>query len=183
MILINVDLPAPLSPTRPSTCPASSLKLTSWSAWTPPKDFETCLSSRTVLLADCSLSVDSDMPIASLEWRPMAGEHIAHRPPRHSYCEGRKLPDLLVDERRDHGDVRLVDEAATRVDAQAAEAVFMGQAKLLDAHVALEPLLLVDHQVDVAILDALHRSGRHVEARHVHRTRRQVGRLHEGGDG
>ena len=38
---MSVDLPAPLAPTRPCTSPVASSKLTSRSAWTPGKVFET----------------------------------------------------------------------------------------------------------------------------------------------
>ena len=65
------------------------------------------------------------------------------------------LPDLLLHERGDHVDVGLVDEAAARVDEEAAEAVVLGQAELLDGQEALQVLLLVDDQADVAVLDAL----------------------------
>ena len=38
MTLMSVDLPAPLSPSRPTTSPLASWKLTSCRTWTPPKD-------------------------------------------------------------------------------------------------------------------------------------------------
>ncbi len=45
MILISVDLPAPLSPSRPTTSPERSVKLMSFSTLTPPNDLETSRSS------------------------------------------------------------------------------------------------------------------------------------------
>src|ERR1700754_3439499 len=53
MILMSVDLPAPLSHIRPSTSPASMLRSTPDSAWMAPKFLEIPRSSnrRTVLLS------------------------------------------------------------------------------------------------------------------------------------
>src|ERR1700742_240897 len=47
MILISVDLPAPLSPSSPSTSPLRRCRLTSRSAVTGPKRLETCSTRRT----------------------------------------------------------------------------------------------------------------------------------------
>src|ERR1700691_1127612 len=47
MILINVDLPAPLSPSRPSTSPFLRCRLTSRSAVTGPKRLAMCSTRRT----------------------------------------------------------------------------------------------------------------------------------------
>src|SRR3954451_12102092 len=47
MILISVDLPAPLSPSRPSTSPLRRCRLTSRSAVTGPKRLPTCSTRRT----------------------------------------------------------------------------------------------------------------------------------------
>ena len=47
IILTSVDLPAPLSPIRPTTSPASSDSETSLTAWMAPKCFEMLVSSRT----------------------------------------------------------------------------------------------------------------------------------------
>ena len=47
MILISVDLPAPLSPSRPSTSPLRRCRLTSRSAVTGPKRLATCSTRRT----------------------------------------------------------------------------------------------------------------------------------------
>src|ERR1700754_778957 len=47
MILISVDLPAPLSPSRPSTSPLPRCRLTSRSAVTGPKRLATCSTRRT----------------------------------------------------------------------------------------------------------------------------------------
>ena len=46
MTLTSVDLPAPLSPMRPSTSPSSSVMSTSFSAWIAPKCLETERNSR-----------------------------------------------------------------------------------------------------------------------------------------
>src|SRR3954447_2500751 len=47
MILIRVDLPAPLSPSRPSTSPFFRCRLTSLSAVTGPKRLATCSTRST----------------------------------------------------------------------------------------------------------------------------------------
>src|SRR5919109_3648329 len=51
MHFIRVDLPAPLSPTRPTTVPASSLKVTPRSASTWPKRFCTASSASRLFIA------------------------------------------------------------------------------------------------------------------------------------
>src|SRR5262249_3746288 len=149
MILMRVDLPAPLSPRRPTTSPEPSRKSTSWRTWTPPKDFATPRSSRRSGAGEEG-------------WRALS------RPPATWSIIGRggrtPLPDLLRHERGDGIDVGLVDEPAARVDEQAAEAVLLGHAELLDGLEALEGLLLGDDQGDVAVLDALDRRGRGGEA-------------------
>src|ERR1700693_1569573 len=52
MILISVDLPAPLSPSRPSTSPLRRCRLTSRSATTGPKRLEMCSTRSTSSGAD-----------------------------------------------------------------------------------------------------------------------------------
>src|SRR5215471_5682823 len=49
MIFIIVLLPAPFSPARPWIWPAFSVKSTPRSAWTPPNDFETSVSSSSAI--------------------------------------------------------------------------------------------------------------------------------------
>ena len=49
MILTSVDLPAPLSPIRPTTSPGLSDRDTSLSAWMAPKCLETPVSSRMAM--------------------------------------------------------------------------------------------------------------------------------------
>src|SRR3954471_3037471 len=100
-------------------------------------------------------------------------------------CSGRNrrgLADLLLDERRDHVDIALVDEAATGVDEETAEPVGLGEAELLDGLEALQVLLLIDDQADVAVLDALRRGRREIEASRVQAARLEVRRLHVGRD-
>src|SRR5450755_3040203 len=47
IILTSVDLPAPLSPMRPNTSPASKVRSMSFRAWIAPKCLETLRNSRT----------------------------------------------------------------------------------------------------------------------------------------
>src|SRR5450759_652282 len=50
--LINVVLPAPLPPTRPTTSPGRRSTVTFWTAWTPPKaTFMCCICTSRVLSA------------------------------------------------------------------------------------------------------------------------------------
>src|SRR5277367_5660965 len=49
MIFIIVLLPAPFSPASPWIWPASRVKSTPRSAWTPPNDFETPVSSSSAM--------------------------------------------------------------------------------------------------------------------------------------
>src|SRR5450756_243940 len=92
------------------------------------------------------------------------------------------LADLRGHKRPDGVDVRLVDEACAGVDEESAEAELLGKAQLLDGQEPLEVLLLVDDQADVAILDALDRGRRHVEAGGVDLARLQVRGLHHRRD-
>src|SRR5262249_18114356 len=54
-ILMSVDLPAPLSPSRQWTSPTCTVKFTSCSATTVPKDFDTPLSSMIGCMAGLPL--------------------------------------------------------------------------------------------------------------------------------
>src|SRR5829696_7504584 len=58
MVLTRVDLPAPLSPTRATTSPASTLNSMSLRAWTAPKRLDTPVIDSTgaeVVVMLCSL--------------------------------------------------------------------------------------------------------------------------------
>src|SRR4051794_22810322 len=65
MILINVDLPAPLSPTSATTSPARMSRLKFSIATTPPKCFWMPCSDRTAGDVSCDVSVmaSSQRPI------------------------------------------------------------------------------------------------------------------------
>src|SRR5438034_3833436 len=58
MVLIRVDLPAPLSPTRAVTRPVSAEKSTAVSAWTAPKRLLTPRSSRVGVLEATGVSFE-----------------------------------------------------------------------------------------------------------------------------
>src|SRR5258708_17460728 len=59
MILISVDLPAPLSPASPTSSPLSMPKSTSESASTAPNALEMWVSSRSIERADLAIALDS----------------------------------------------------------------------------------------------------------------------------
>src|SRR5262245_66250742 len=75
MVFIRVDLPAPLSPTSPTTSPGSTAKVTPRSACTAPKFFCTPWSSSRLIRAS---------PLAPLAIHLVEpdGEH-QHRADRH----------------------------------------------------------------------------------------------------
>src|SRR5271166_5886473 len=100
--LTSVDLPEPLSPSRPTISRRSTLKLTPDSERTSPKDFETFLSSMTggSPAPDEAASV---MP-PPRDFRDERGD--AGAAPRPS------LSDFLGRQGRDNVDILLVDEGA-----------------------------------------------------------------------
>src|SRR5208282_6753319 len=73
MILISVDLPAPLSPSSPSTSPLRRCRLTSRSAVTGPKRLAMCSTRRTSSGAETGPTIVS---------AGMAGSDTS-RPPAH----------------------------------------------------------------------------------------------------
>src|SRR5262245_61505853 len=81
MVFIRVDLPAPLSPTSPTTSPGSTAKVTPRSACTAPKCFSTPWSSSRLIGGPSSQS-----PLAVDLVEPDS-EH-QHRADRHLLIEG-----------------------------------------------------------------------------------------------
>src|ERR1700722_9889319 len=57
IVLIKVDLPAPLSPAKASTSPGWRVNDTSLSAWRPPKRFEICSRSNRGSLFEVSIAL------------------------------------------------------------------------------------------------------------------------------
>src|SRR5450759_3567191 len=142
---MSVDLPAPLSPSRPTTSFRPTSKLTSCSALTSPK----------VLLMFTMRSrgsIDSSFSFAG-----RAGEPPARQ------TKGKRLADFLGRQRGQEVNIALVGEAAAGVDVQAGEGVLLGQAQLQDRQVALQVRLLVDDQLGPAALDGSDGGRREVE--------------------
>src|ERR1700732_1002617 len=84
MILISVDLPAPLSPSNPSTSPFFRCRLTSRSAVTGPKRLAMCSTRRTSSGADSGPTIVGADVAASAKARISAprarDEHVrGHR--------------------------------------------------------------------------------------------------------
>src|SRR6266487_4319270 len=65
MILISVDLPAPLSPSRPSTSPLRRCRLMSRSAVIGPKLLRTCSTRSTSSGAEVGPTIFSFVSVAS----------------------------------------------------------------------------------------------------------------------
>src|SRR5271157_1221758 len=106
--LTSVDLPEPLSPSRPTISRRLTLKLTPDSDRTSPNDLETFLSSMTGG-SPASFAVASAMP------SPRNFE-MSEAPPE--AAPRGDLADFLGRQRRDHIDILLVDEGARGVDVQ-----------------------------------------------------------------
>src|SRR5439155_21241782 len=99
MILISVDLPAPLSPSRPSTSPLRRCRFTSRSAVTGPKRLAMCSTRNTSSGADATGTTGSGggawpgcgawAPSAATGLPPAdaADEHV--RGHRDDHCEAR----------------------------------------------------------------------------------------------
>src|SRR5205085_9937365 len=106
-ILISVDLPAPLSPRRPTISFSPTTRSTPSRAWTPRKDLEMSLSSSRLAMCACFGGGTS----LRVRW---------------------ELADQLVHERHERADVLLRDDAGARVDVQPCEVVLHRQADLQD---------------------------------------------------
>ena len=76
MILISVDLPEPFSPTRQCTSPASSVRSTLRSAWTPPKRFEMPDISRN----GAKVSVSNSVKVVLEDSAAGCAPAVCHRP-------------------------------------------------------------------------------------------------------
>src|SRR4051812_13134928 len=101
MVLISVDLPAPLSPSRPSTSPLRRCRLMSRSAVTGPKCLDTCSTRRT----------SSDACSCSGGTRSAKAAPLPH------------LPDVDVDDHRDEDGDAENEVEVVRVDPLDGQAV------------------------------------------------------------
>src|ERR1700727_2754551 len=100
MVLIRVDLPAPLSPSRPSTSPLRRCRLMSRSAVTGPKRLLRCSTRSTSSLADVGWTTSGSLPTAS-------GTVV---PPSYAL-------DVDVDGHRDDDREAEIEQQVVRVDA------------------------------------------------------------------
>src|ERR1700691_6154119 len=99
MILISVDLPAPLSPSSPSTSPFLRCRLTSRSAVTGPKRLAMCSTRRTSSGAEAGPTTSCSASRST----------TAGVPPAHT-------PDIDVGGHRDDDREARVEEQVVRVD-------------------------------------------------------------------
>src|SRR5256885_11654861 len=97
MILISVDLPAPLSPSRPSTSPLRTCRLTSRSAVTGPKRLAMCSTRRTSSDADIGPTIGCSVG-ASPGWADWSRSAATGLPPADAAHEH------VCGHRHDHGE-------------------------------------------------------------------------------
>src|SRR5215212_3314652 len=76
MIFISVDLPAPLSPSSPSTSPLRRCKLMSRSAVTGPKRLATCSTRSTSSLAAVGSATCLPMSVSATAGPPSDAAHV-----------------------------------------------------------------------------------------------------------
>src|SRR5882724_9040485 len=87
MILISVDLPAPLSPSRPSTSPFFRCRLTSRSAVTGPKRLAMCSTRRTSSGALLGGTAAGSAGSATSGLPPADTAHVDVCGHRHDHCQ------------------------------------------------------------------------------------------------
>src|SRR5882757_7585494 len=90
MILISVDLPAPLSPSRPSTSPFFRCRLTSRSAVTGPKRLAMCSTRSTssgAELGGTTGSTEDGFASATAAVPPASATHVDVGGHRHDHGE------------------------------------------------------------------------------------------------
>src|SRR5438132_8273528 len=90
MILISVDLPAPLSPSRPSTSPLRRCRLTSRSAVTGPKRLAMCSTRSTSSGAEAGgTALGASAVSATCDRPPARASHEHVRRHRHDHRQAR----------------------------------------------------------------------------------------------
>src|SRR6185437_12872702 len=166
-VFTSVDLPAPLSPSKPTISPRLTAKFTPASDRTSPNVFETLRSSITGGSPAPEAAPEDCVTGVPLLWgAPRRGSRPAPR-----IREG--SADFLRRQRSDRVDVGRVHERPRGVDVETREAVLLGQTDVEDRQIALKVGLLIDDQILVALLDRLGRVRRHVEAGEEHLPRLQ----------
>ena len=96
---------------------------------------------------------------------------------------GSALADSRLDQRSECIDIALVDKTCGRIDIQTTEMIYLAQADLKNAEIALQILLLVDHQLQPAALDRGNAIAGNIEASGKDIAGFLVGGLQEGLDG
>src|SRR6185436_18015327 len=162
-ILIRVDLPAPLSPIRPTTSPRSTCRSTPPRAKTRPYDLVTPFNSM-------SRSLMSILP----------GREAGARTPPLDLCST-GLAETLGGEVGDRLVIFRCHEAGAGVDVHRAEAIDDLLAERQDRHIALQEGLLVGGELDPAVLEGRDDLRAGVEADIDDLARLLAGRLHVGG--
>src|SRR3954452_11168580 len=93
MTLTSVDLPAPLSPTRPTTSPSPTWKSTPSRAWTAPKRLLTPRSSSSEAVAVAVAFMPGTLLLGPRDARRLAGALVLAR------AELRGRPEAVLDDR------------------------------------------------------------------------------------
>src|SRR5947207_4472202 len=103
MILISVDLPAPLSPSRPSTSPLRRCRLTSRSAVTGPKRLAMCSTRRTSSDADVGPTIGCSVGASPgcADWSRSAATGLPPADAAHEHVCGH---------RHDHGEAGVEEQ-------------------------------------------------------------------------
>src|SRR5438445_7432557 len=169
MILMRVDLPAPLSPSRPTISFLPTWKSTSRRAVTSPNVLEMrdkisrsegSIESLPATLGPRAHRQQPDRRVVRLLRPPVSARGTGRAqgadrwscPPRKVRPDrARVLPHFLLRQRREEVDVVFVDKPAARVDVESRQSIRLGQANLQDGMVALEPGLLVVHWCGPAV--------------------------------
>jgi len=82
---------------------------------------------------------------------------------RQQVRKGSALANLLRNQWGQLVDIVFATKARARIDHQAGKAIILRQADLQNAEIPLQPLLLVDHQLEPAALDRLNGIAGHIE--------------------
>ena len=73
--------------------------------------------------------------------------------PQQIGLSGSVLANLRLDQRSECSEIAFGDKTRARIDLQTGEMIYLGQAELQNAEIALQVLLLVAHQLQPAALD------------------------------
>ena len=117
----------------------------------------------------------------ALAWFPIAD--LDKEKPQQISLSGCALAYLCLDQRSECIEILLGDKTCARINLQAREMIYLGQAELQNAKIALHILLLIARQLQPTTLNRGNGIARYIEAGGKDITRFLVGSLQEGCDG